>query len=97
MSFSTHFLSTQNNHKNTLRMRPERAMPQWVMDSCNQRIGPPPPPVPNERPAELPPNIPPKKNQLPDPDYEVIEFGNGQTYSNAMPTKQGKGSGGLTR
>lgn len=74
-------------------MRPERAMPQWVMDSCNNRIGPPPPPVPaNERPAELPPNIPPKSNQLPDPDYEVIEFGNGQTYSNATPqnVKQGE-------
>lgn len=72
-------------------MRPERAMPQWLMDSCNQRIGPPPPPIPkNEKPAELPPNIPPKKNQFADPDYEVIEFGNGQTYSNAVPQKQGK-------
>lgn len=64
-------------------------MPQWVIDSCNQRIGPPPPPVPNEKPADLPPHIPPKKGQNLDPDYEVIEFGNGQTYSNAMPIKQG--------
>lgn len=69
-------------------------MPQWVMDSCNQRIGPAPPPIPkNEKPAELPPNLPPKRNQLPDPDYEVIEFENGMTYSNAAPAKQGKWTG----
>lgn len=86
----THPQKTPVNNAQKMRLRPERSMPQWVIDSCNQRIGPPPPPVPNEKPAELPPNLPLKKKHLPDPDYEVIECENGQMYSNAMPTKQGK-------
>ena len=42
---------------------------------------PPPPPISAEKNAR-PPTIPPKKIQ-PDPDYEIIEFG--QQYSNASP------------
>ncbi|XP_063922547.1 E3 ubiquitin-protein ligase lubel isoform X3 [Zophobas morio] len=57
------------------RLRLARNMPQWVYKSGS---GAPPPPVPLEEKTH-----PPFSKNLPEPDYEVIEFG--QQYSNAPP------------
>ncbi|XP_050318554.1 E3 ubiquitin-protein ligase lubel isoform X2 [Bactrocera neohumeralis] len=60
-------------------------MPKWVTET-HDRIGPKPPPPPSPTTSENTlkvPVLPPKTKNLPEPDYEVIEF-SGQQYSNEV-------------
>ncbi|KAL5281668.1 RNF31 family protein [Megaselia abdita] len=68
-----------------------RSMPEWV-STTNGRIGPKPPPLPSDSPADIP-TLPPKRYEK-EPDYEVIEFGQ---YSNVQKPKtpDPKGTDGL--
>ncbi|BES89404.1 IBR [Nesidiocoris tenuis] len=65
-----------NPNSPSSRLRASRPMPAWMNSTRN---GPPPPP-------------PPPKESPPEPDYEVIDFGNtGQIYSNTpIPTGKSK-------
>ncbi|XP_049317234.1 E3 ubiquitin-protein ligase lubel isoform X1 [Bactrocera dorsalis] len=60
-------------------------MPKWVTET-HDRIGPKPPPPPSPTTSDNTlkvPVLPPKTKNLPEPDYEVIEF-SGQQYSNEV-------------
>ncbi|XP_020716948.1 uncharacterized protein LOC101461890 isoform X6 [Ceratitis capitata] len=60
-------------------------MPKWVTET-HDRVGPKPPPPPSPSTpdsAAKAPILPPKTKNLPEPDYEVIEF-SGQQYSNEV-------------
>ncbi|XP_036226344.2 E3 ubiquitin-protein ligase lubel isoform X5 [Bactrocera oleae] len=60
-------------------------MPKWVTET-HDRVGPKPPPPPSPTTSDNTlkvPVLPPKTKNLPEPDYEVIEF-SGQQYSNEV-------------
>ncbi|XP_053961482.1 E3 ubiquitin-protein ligase lubel isoform X2 [Anastrepha ludens] len=66
-------------HRNVL------TMPKWVTET-HDRVGPKPPPPPSPTTPDSGvklPVLPPKSKNLPEPDYEVIEF-SGQQYSNEV-------------
>ncbi|XP_036321321.1 E3 ubiquitin-protein ligase lubel [Rhagoletis pomonella] len=80
-------MATQTN-ANTFSTKLNRnvlTMPKWVTET-HDRVGPKPPPPPTPSTpdsAARAPILPPKTKQLPEPDYEVIEF-SGQQYSNEV-------------
>uniref|UniRef100_W8AWA3 E3 ubiquitin-protein ligase RNF31 n=1 Tax=Ceratitis capitata TaxID=7213 RepID=W8AWA3_CERCA len=76
---------TNMNTFSTKLNRNVLTMPKWVTET-HDRVGPKPPPPPSPSTpdsATKAPILPPKTKNLPEPDYEVIEF-SGQQYSNEV-------------